>query len=172
MTKKDLQTSEYNEYYGNYINLVAADTELVAGFEKDEKYVVDFFSNVPENKLLHRYQEGKWTIKEILQHIIDTERIFMYRFFRIARNDQSPLMGFEQNDYIEPSEANNKSLEALLTEFKLTRQYSLNLIASIPEEHLINMGTASNAAVSARACAYILLGHSMWHINIINERYL
>lgn len=172
MEKKDLQPTEYNEYYANYINLVPDTTELINGFIKDEKFVIDFFTTIPNNKLLYRYQEEKWTIKEILQHIIDTERIFMYRFFRIARNDQSPLMGFEQNDYIEPSEANNKSIEDLLTEFKITRQHSLNLIASIPKKHLMNMGIASNTAVSARACAYILLGHSLWHISIIKERYL
>ncbi|OSY89193.1 hypothetical protein WH52_00625 [Tenacibaculum holothuriorum] len=172
MIKKNLQSNEYNEYYANYIDLVESSTELVSGFENDEKFVIDFFSSISKDKLLFSYAEGKWTIKEILQHLIDTERIFIYRFFRIARNDQSPLMGFEQNDYIEPSEANSKSLEELLTEFSITRKYSLNVIASIPQKHLSNMGIASNTNISARACAYILLGHSLWHINIIKERYL
>ena len=172
MTKKDIKPNEYNEYYANYIDLVDDATELISGFENDEKFVMDFFSSIPKDKLLFSYAEGKWTVKDILQHLIDTERIFIYRFFRIARNDQSPLMGFEQNDYIEPSAANNKSLEELLTEFSITRKYSLNLIASIPKQHLSNMGIASNTDVSARACAYILLGHSLWHINIIKERYL
>ena len=172
MIKKELQPTEYNEYFGRYINLVTDNTELLQGLEDDKKFVIDFFSSIPEKKLEYRYQPKKWTIKEVLQHIIDTERIFMYRFLRIARADKTALTGFEQDDFILPSEANNKSIEELLHEFTVTRLYTLNLVKSIPTQHLSNMGIASNSPISARACAYILLGHSIWHIDIIKERYL
>ena len=172
MKKQELQSNEFDKYYLNYLNLVTGDTELISGFEEDKKMVIDFFSSVPKDKLEYRYQPEKWTIKELLQHIIDTERIFMYRLLRIARKDTTAMAGFDQDIYIDPSGANDKSMDELLEEFTVSRMYSMNLINSISEDNLINLGTASNSPVSARACAFILLGHSVWHIDIIKERYL
>ena len=172
MIKKDLQLTEFNEYYLRYVNKVSDNTELKSGLEKDKKMVIDFFSSVPKEKLEYRYLPEKWTIKELLQHIIDTERIFMYRLLRISRKDSTALAGFDQDIYVEPSEANSKTIEKLIHEFTITRLYSINLVHSISNANLMNMGTASNSTVSARACAFILLGHSIWHIEIIKERYL
>jgi hypothetical protein len=172
MIRQELNPKEYNDYYGRYIHKVSKKTNLKTGFENDKKMVIDFFSSIPKEKLEYRYQSGKWTIKEVLQHIIDTERIFMYRFLRIARKDITALAGYDQDIYVEPSEANNKSLEELIHEFTVTRLYSINLINSVSNENLINLGTASDSVISARACAFILLGHSIWHIEIIKERYL
>ena len=172
MKKLELKSNEYNEYYGRYVELVTNETELISGLESDKIMVVDFFSSIPEEKLEYRYQPEKWTIKEMLLHIIDTERIFMYRLLRIARKDKTALAGYDQDIYIEPSEANSKSLEELIREFSVTRDYSLSLVKSISAKNLKNIGTASDSTISARACAFILLGHSLWHINIINERYL
>lgn len=172
MTKADLNSNEYNAYYETYINKISDKTTLIGGFEEDKKMVIDFFSSLPNEKLEYRYQPEKWTIKELLQHLIDTERIFMYRLLRIARKDTTPLSGYDQDVYAEPSEANNKSLENLIEEFSVTRMYSINLIKSISDKNLKNLGTASDSPVSARACGFILLGHSVWHIDIIKERYL
>ena len=172
MNKKDLKPNEYNEYFANYINLVADNTNLFEGYILDKNYVINFFKEVPERKLNYAYAENKWNIKEILQHLIDTERIFMYRFLRIARNDKTNLKGFDQDIFIAPSLAKEKSLNELLEEFKTTRDYSINLIKSIPTKHLSNIGVASDSKISARACAFLLLGHSIWHINIIKQRYL
>lgn len=172
MIKQDLQPTEYNEYYARYIDKVLNTTELKKGFVEDKKMVIDFFSSIPKNKLNYRYQPEKWTIKELLQHIIDTERIFMYRFLRISRKDTAKLTGYDQDIYIEPSGANKKTLEELIHEFTVTRLYSINLINSISDENLLNLGTASDSIISVRACAFILLGHSIWHIEIIKERYL
>lgn len=172
MIKQDLKDTEYNDYFSRYINKVSGNTELISGLEEDKSMVIEFFSSISNDKLNYRYQPGKWTIKEILQHIIDTERIFMYRFLRISRKDTVALAGYDQDIYIEPSGANNKSIEDLLHEFTVTRLYSINLINSISEQDLSNMGTASDSPVSARACAIILLGHSIWHIEVIKERYL
>lgn len=172
MTKQNIQSNEHDEYYKRYLDKVADSVDLKKGFEEDKKMIVDFFSSVPKDKLQYRYEPKKWTIKEVLQHIIDTERIFMYRFLRIARKDTTAMTGFDQDIYIVPSGANDKSIEELLEEFTISRSYSMNLINSISDENLINLGTASNSPVSARACAFILLGHSVWHIDIIKERYL
>ncbi|TYP97005.1 DinB family protein [Tenacibaculum adriaticum] len=172
MLKSDLQPTEYNDYFSRYINLVSDNTDLKKGYEEDKKMVINFFSSIPKDKLEYRYQPEKWTIKELLQHIIDTERIFMYRLLRIARNDKTPLAGFEQDDYIISSEATHKTLETLLNEFTVTRLYSITLINSISDKNLKYVGTVSDSSISARACAFTILGHSIWHINIIKERYL
>lgn len=172
MKISDLKPNEYNVYYERYISQVSNETTLINGLVKDKKMVIDFFSSIPEDKLEYRYQPEKWTVKDLLQHIIDTERIFMYRLLRIARKDETALAGFDQDIYVAPSNANNKSLKNLLEEFSITRLYSLNLINSLSEENLKNLGTASDSTVSARACGFILLGHSIWHIDIIKERYL
>ena len=172
MKKQELQSNEFDEYYLNYLNLVPSETELISGLKEDQKMVIDYFSSIPKDKLEFRYQPEKWTIKEVLQHIIDTERIFTYRLLRIARKDTTPLAGFDQDIYVDPSEANNKSINNLIEEFSATRLYTINLVNSISDENLKNLGTASDSPVSARSCAFILLGHSVWHINIIKERYL
>jgi len=172
MKKQDLNTTEYNDYIAGYINKIDDNTELLSGYEADKKKIIDFFSTIPENKLTYRYQPEKWSVKEVFQHIIDTERIFMYRLLRIARNDKTPLPGYDQDIFIEPSGANEKSLEVLLKEFEITRTYSINILESLSTTNLKNMGVVSESPISARACAFLLLGHSFWHIEIIKERYL
>ncbi len=172
MIKQELSTNDYNDYHSLYINLLSNDLDLVQGFKDNSAVVIDFFSSIPNDKLEYRYAENKWTIKEILLHIIDTERIFMYRFLRIARNDNTPLAGFEQNGYIEPSEAHTKSINQLIEEFKFMRLGSISLVQSISEKNLRYRGAIDNDTISSGACAFLTLGHSLWHINIIKERYL
>lgn len=172
MKKQDLNTTEYNDYIGGYIAKIDNSTELLAGYEVDKKMIIDFFTSVPKEKLEYRYAPEKWSIKEVFQHIIDTERIFMYRLFRIARNDKTALPGFDQEIYIKPSGADAKSLDALVKEFEITRAYSINVLESLSDTNLQNMGTVSESPISARACAFLLLGHSIWHIDVLKERYL
>ena len=172
MTTKELTLEEFNLFYSTYINMIPKELNLIDGFEIGFKNVLDFFKSIPEDKLEYKYDEGKWTIKEVFQHIIDTERVFMYRCLRIARQDKTPLAGFEQNDYIIPSKANSKTIEALLKEYQITRQYSIMLLKSFSEEDLKCIGTASGYAMSARASAFSTIGHELWHMKIIKERYL
>ena len=172
MTTKDLNTLEYNPFYSTYIDLIPKELELVDGFYLGLKHVTDFFKSISNDKLTFKYAEDKWTVKEVFQHIIDTERIFMYRCLRIARHDQTPLAGFDQNDYILPSLANNKSIELLLEEYQAVRQNFIVLIKSLSETDLKFIGNASGNDLSARAAAFIILGHELWHIQIIKERYL
>ena len=171
MKKQELQPTEFNEFYTGYLSKIPDNTSLKKGFEDDKENVIKFFSSISKDKLEYRYQPGKWSIKEVLQHIIDTERIFMYRVLRIARKDITPIEGFDQDIYIKPSGANDKTIEALLEEFKTTRLYSINLLNNISNENLCSIGVANNSPASARACAFILLGHSVWHMDIIKERY-
>ncbi|MDC1162182.1 DinB family protein, partial [Tenacibaculum sp.] len=113
-----------------------------------------------------------WSIKEVLQHLIDTERIFMYRCFRIARKDSTSLAGFDQNIYIEPSGAANKSIPNLLEEFRINRDNSISILQSLSEENLSFIGNSNDSKMSARAAAFVIPGHDVWHINVINEKYL
>ena len=172
MLRKEVQKSEYNDFYGRYIEKVPENYELLSSYVEDKKRVLDFFNSISEEKLEYRYQPEKWSIKEVLQHMIDNERIFAIRLLRIARNDKTSLPGFDENIFIEPSKANQKSKQALLEEFTITRDFSLNIIKSIDGSYLKNIGTVSDSSISVRACAFLIIGHGMWHMNTIKERYL
>ncbi|MEP2935491.1 MAG: DinB family protein [Gilvibacter sp.] len=172
MNFNQLNSDQYHPYYQIYLDLLEPDTALVPSLKAQKNQVTDFFKAIPEDMHTHAYQEGKWTINEVLQHIIDTERIFMYRALRIARGDTSPLMGFEQDEYIVPSGANKKSMEQLINEYDATRAYSISLIASLAIDNLNFIGEASNSPLSAGAAGFITLAHERWHIKIIEERYL
>lgn len=171
-TKSDLKDTEFSPYHGIYINKLEDRMELREGFETGKQHCIQFFESIPEDKLNYRYAPEKWNSKEIFQHIIDAERIFMYRCFRIARNDKTPLAGFDQDVYILPSNATHKTREALIDEYNSVRQSFISLLNSLDDEQLHYMGTASGEMVSARAIAFVTLGHERWHIDIIKERYL
>ncbi|MEO1013044.1 MAG: DinB family protein [Bacteroidota bacterium] len=172
MTNTALNDKEFDPYYGCYIYKVNKNIALKNGFEQGKQEVIRFFEGIPQEKLDYRYEDGKWNCKEILQHLIDTERIFMYRCFRIARNDQTPLAGFDQNVYIAPSGASEKSLKDLLDEFIAVRDASISMLNSLNHDDLINIGYANAVAMSARAAAFTIIGHEIWHLDIIKERYL
>lgn len=172
MTTQDLITEELNPFYSTYINLVPKSVNLIDGFEIGLKNVEAFFKSIPKEKLDYKYAEDKWTIKEVFQHIIDTERIFMYRCLRVARHDKTALAGFEQDDYIVPSKANSKSIESLQEEYRTTRQHSIVLLKSLSDADLKCIGQASGNVMSARSAAFSTIGHEIHHMNIIKERYL
>lgn len=129
-------------------------------------------SGLPEEKGAFAYADGKWTIKEVLSHLIDGERIFSYRILRISRGDETPIEGFEQDGYIATSNANNRSFADLLDEFDRQRQANLLMINNIDEAGLGRIGTASGNPITARALVYISAGHVEHHLRILNERYL
>ena len=172
MNTSDLKTTEYNTYYNRYLSLVSKETTLIDGLKKDSDMVLQFFESIPSDKLTYRYAEGKWSIKEVFQHLIDTERVFQHRCFRFSRHDKTGISGFEQDDYITPSQANNKSLESLVEEFKAVRQSFIVLLKSLNDDDLKFIGNANGSDMSGRAAAFTILGHSIWHINVIKERYL
>lgn len=172
MTTKDLKTTEFNSYYSLYINKLSDKLSLREGFEIGKNNVIRFFESIPKEKLEYRYQPEKWTVKEVFQHMIDTERIFMYRCFRIARRDTAPLMGYDQDIYVEPSMANTKSIANLLNEFEMNRNNSIAMIDSLSDDDLKFVGTASESPMSARSAAFTIIGHDIWHMDVIKNNYL
>ncbi|MGB5420383.1 DinB family protein, partial [Algibacter sp.] len=159
-------------YYETYIAKVSDKFNLIDGLKEGKIQVENFFKSIPNDKLEYRYAEDKWSVKDVFQHIIDNERVFMYRCFRIARQDKTPLAGYEQNDYIIPSNANKKSLENLIEEYQAVRQNFIVLVKSLSEQDLKQIGTASDSVLSSRAAVFITLGHEIHHVNVIKERYL
>lgn len=172
MKKSDLKPNEFNSFYGRYIALLDENINLISGLEQKKITSINFFNSIPSEKLEFRYQPEKWTIKEVIQHIIDTERVFAYRCFTIARGDKTKLPGFDENAYVPTSKANRKTIEQLVDEFSITRDYTLSIVKSLTDNELKELGNASNSDLSARACGFIILAHCLWHTNIIKERYL
>ena len=166
-----LQSTEYANYYKPYIEALG-EVDLLNELEHSFITFIDFLKTIPTEKLEYRYAEGKWTIKDIVQHLIDAERIFAYRALRIARKDQTSLPGFEENDYVDTAFANKRTMNDLLEEFIIVRKATQSLFKTFSEEQLIQMGTASEKPVSVRAIGFITLGHQKHHEKIIKERYL
>ncbi|MFC5978834.1 DinB family protein [Flavobacterium salmonis] len=171
MIASDLQTNEYSIFNAIYIK-AAGDKTLVQGLIEGLSQLVNFVKNIPAEKLEYRYAEGKWTIKDIVLHMIDTERIFAYRALRISRGDQTPLPGFEENDYVPFAFANSRSIESLLAEYENTRKATISFFEGLNEEQFLFMGRASNTAISVRAIGFIITGHQNHHLRVISERYL
>lgn len=165
------ETHEFAEYYNTYISLIDGDGVMPV-LEAQTGELRAMIGDLPEEKGTFAYAEGKWTIKEFLSHLIDGERIFAYRVLRISRGDKTPIEGFEQDDYIETSNANNRSFSDLLDEFDHERQANLRLVKNLSDDAAARMGTASNNPVSARALVYIMAGHVKHHVRILQERYL
>lgn len=119
----------------------------------------------------HRYADGKWSVKEVWVHILDTERIFAYRMLRIGRGDQTPLPGFEQDEYIIPSEANHRTAASIISEYEAVRNNTISLIENLPVSAFDRMGTASENPISCRAFAFIIAGHELHHLKGLKENY-
>ncbi len=162
---------DYGAFYEGYISKVNAKNlhEAVTNYSKK---LVSFFVNLPEEKADFSYAPNKWSLKDLFQHMIDTERIMGYRLLRIARNDQTPLPGFEENNYAVNAKAGNRTFDSLKIEFQALRQTTDLLIESLTEEQLSNAGTASGQRATANAIGYIIFGHLLHHKKIIEELYL
>jgi len=165
------EKGEYAEYYDRYVSLVE-ETDIVAVLENQHAELIDFFKKITEEKSLFAYSKGKWTIKEVIGHLIDGERIFAYRALRISRADTTPIEGFEQDDYIENSNFNRTKFSELTDELLLTLQANLIFFRNLSADAWLRTGTASDSHVSVRALAYIMAGHIRHHLKILNERYL
>jgi len=171
MTPADLKENEYGDYYSKYISLVAAQ-DLTDAMEYGCTQMIKLVNSIPPSKYDFSYAEGKWTVKESLLHLIDTERIFAYRALRFGRGDMTELAGFDQDEYVPMAKGHQRSFSAIIKEYKSVRQASISLYKSFDEEMLSRIGTASNNPFSVRALGYIIAGHEIHHRNILNERYL
>ncbi len=165
------QETEYPEYYVPYVNLVP-EGDLLQVLKENLSKVTELFESISEEEGHFRYAPGKWSIKEVLGHMADTERIMSYRLLRIGRGDQTPLAGFNENDYIAESEFARVPIKNILEDFIATRKAAITLVQNMPEAAWDKKGIANNIQVSACALAYIIAGHEMHHRNIITERYL
>jgi hypothetical protein len=165
-----LQAHEYAPYYEQYIKTVSG--EILEELHDQLPSFRSFIDTLPEDKGDFAYAPGKWTIKEVLGHIIDTERIMAYRALRIARNDNTAIPGFDQDDYVMHSRYEARSLASLADEFEAVRKSNLFLFDSFSNDELLRLGTASEKTVSVRALGYIIVGHIKHHARILEERYL
>lgn len=165
------QTTEYAPFYKGYIALIGQD-DVLEKLSSNRKKTYYFFLSLPEEKADFAYAEGKWSVKEVLGHIIDTERIMCYRLLRFSRGDYHPLAGFNENFYSSKSNHTKRTLEDLADEFSALRKANLYLYQNLSPEQLKRKGTASNATVSVKALLYIIAGHELHHLKIIRERYL
>jgi hypothetical protein len=163
------QTQEYPEWFKRYISLVEGD--VVSTLTAQAEDFPNFVNNLIE-KADYAYAPGKWTIKEMVGHMIDTERILTYRLLCIARGEKASLPGFEEDDYVANAHFKDRSLFSLSEEFTLMRKSHLYLINSLNEEELNRMGNANGNAISVRALVYILAGHIIHHTAVVKERYL
>jgi len=165
---------EYPPYADMYIRLVPDDGRILDHLWDSFVAAQSFIRAIPEERLTHRYAPGKWSIKEILVHVIDDERIYAYRALRFARGERQGLIGFDQDAYAALSGADDRSLDSILQEWEAVRLATIALFANLPVASLSRMGhgagTASDATV--RALAYHIAGHEQHHLSVIRERYL
>lgn len=163
--------SRVPKFFHNYISQVP-ENELMDAFNIETPALLRFLESIPREMHDYRYADGKWTIREILQHIIDAERIFAYRALRFARKDQTALPGFDENLYAANAKADKRDWDGLMGEFKVVRMSSEYLFASFDKDQLEASGTSNNSSVYVLGIGFLLIGHSLHHMNVIKERYL
>jgi hypothetical protein len=164
-------SGESASYYKYYIDL-NTDSDVIKNLENQILLIKKSFGSVSAAHQTFRYAKGKWSVKELLGHIMDAERIFGYRALRISRKDKTPLAGFEENHYVKNGGFDKRSMTSLLDEFTALRRANIELFKSLDEKNLALRGTANGSPVSVRALAYIISGHTKHHISILKERYI
>jgi len=163
--------TEYAPYYQNYVNQVS-ETDVIAVLRSEIDDLDVLLNRVPADKETYAYGEGKWTIREIVGHLIDGERVFGYRAFCIARGETQNLPGFEQDDYLRTAPYNQITLEDLLSELRLVRLSNIAMFRTLDEEAWNRTGTANDNPVTVRALAFVMAGHLRHHMNVLRDRYL
>lgn len=166
------QNGNYPTFYQRYLDKVPNDGNLVQHLQDIYAETAALLGGLSEEKLLYRYAEGKWSIKELLVHIIDAERIFAYRALRFARADKTNLPGFEEDDYVPESFANDRSIESILAEMSAVRAASISLIEGLDSSTLDRTGSANNVEISVAAVLNLMYGHHKHHMEVLKERYL
>jgi len=157
-------------FYQGYVNLVK-NNDLFENLDQSAKITQQLLLKIPESRGTYAYAPGKWTIKEVLCHMIDTERIFAYRAMRFARNDKTPLHGFEENDYAPEANAHNRTVADIAAEMNRLRSTTIDLYKSFTNEMLQRTGTANNSAMSVLNLGFVISGHETHHRNVLSERY-
>jgi uncharacterized damage-inducible protein DinB len=161
---------EYPAFFAGYIATVGEESDGLAALERQQPLIAAF-GGLPSETASYRYSEGKWTVREVIGHVIDAERIFSYRLLRIARGDQTPLPGFDENTYAEISNADRRDVSELANELGAVRRSSIALVRSLEDAVLGNRGTVRAGELTARAQVFIIAGHFAHHAKLLKERY-
>jgi hypothetical protein len=169
MTRPD--STEYAPYYEKYISLVPGD-KIVTTLSSQIEDTLALLRGLSESQGELRYAPGKWSIKEVIGHLIDGERIFTYRALRMARNDRTPLPGFDENSYVENGNFGECRVAELADEFQAVRKSSIYIFRHLGQEAWGRRGVANDSEISVRAIAHIIAGHELHHLGIIRTRYL
>lgn len=161
----------YNPYFQDYIDLVPSEN-LMEELSLNLDLALNILSRIPKDKESFKYAEGKWSVKELVLHCIDCERVFQFRTLAFARNDKTDLPGFEEDDYVANSNCNSRSLNNILEELISVRKSTITLFNSFSDEVMLRGGLANGGKHSVSACGFIICGHLTHHINVLRERYL
>ena len=161
---------EYAKYYETYISKIPGG-DIIDILEKQHHAIMEFLETIKEDKSNYSYAPGKWSVKEVLGHVNDAERVFGYRALRFSRKDENPLAGFEQDDYVANSNFKNIAIADLAKEFSAIRQSNILMFKGLTDDMWMKKGIASNNNVTVRAIAYILAGHAEHHKKVLIEKY-
>lgn len=162
--------TEYPQWYAGYVARVP-DGDIVTVLRQGGEELASALGAIPESRGEHRYAEGKWTVRTLLGHMIDAERIFAYRALRLARGDATPLPGFEENDYARTAGSDARTVADIVSEMLVVRESTVRLFASFPDDAWMRGGTVNDGRVSVRALAYIAAGHAKHHLGVLRDRY-
>ena len=164
------EATEHAPYYGKYTALVP-DGSIVDTLRTQRAETTALLAAVPADREEHRYADGKWSVKEVVGHLADGERVFAYRLLRFSRGDETPLPGFDENTYVPAGAFGARTLRSLAEEFRAVREATLRLLEGLDERALSRIGVASDNAVTVRALAWIIAGHERHHVALLRERY-
>lgn len=164
------EQGDYNPYFDNYIALVKGENILPV-LENNLRTTEAFLKSIPEENGDYSYAEGKWSVKQVIIHISDTERVFAYRALTIARGDKTPLPGYDENIWANNCAAEKRTLTDVAAEFLSVRQSTIDLVKSFDDEQLSRKGTTNNNPASVIALLYVIAGHELHHLNVLKERY-
>lgn len=165
------ETSEYVHFYSTYVELVEK-TNIISCLNKQLHEVFTLINSAPGDKAYYAYEPDKWTLKEVIGHMIETERVFAYRALAISRGEKQPLPGMDQNEYMKGANYTKRTMANLSNEYLSVRVSTIHLLSNMTKEMINQTGVASGAEVSVRALAFIIAGHELHHLDIIKKRYL
>lgn len=164
------EPDEYGEFYQGYIDLVD-EPNIIQVLIQQGQQVYAVVQRLTPGEVSHRYEEGKWSVKQVIGHLVDTERIMAYRALSISRGETKSLPGYNQDQYVEQASFENRSLQSISTEYDALRNANISMFNSFSEDQILRKGTANGVTVSVRALAYIIAGHERHHMQVLEERY-
>jgi uncharacterized damage-inducible protein DinB len=164
------EPDEYGDFYKDYIELVGNENVIQALIQQGQQtYAV--IKRLTDEETSYRYQDDKWNVKEIIGHLVDTERIMAYRALCISRGEQNPLPGYDHEEYVQNADFSNRSLQSISTEYDALRNANISMFNSFSSDQVTRTGIANDISVSVRALAYIIAGHERHHMNVLEEKY-